>query len=113
MQKCQSSKGCKHQLTSNLQFYLLLSSLTRAVPMCLQVKAAAQKTKEASKSLSVTNPAVEFARKAEKNVKKVSNNTAPTVNKAKVRTHPPPLLLSAHTPRALCLAASMCTCTHS
>jgi len=47
------------------------------------VKAAAQKTKEASKSLSVTNPAVEFARKAEKNVKKVSNNTAPTVNKAK------------------------------
>lgn len=50
--------------------------------VCLQVKQAQAKTKEAAKQLS--NPSADFAKKAEKNIKKVKGNAAPALNKAKV-----------------------------
>ena len=47
------------------------------------MKQAQAKTKQAAKQ--VANPSAEFAKKAEKNVKKVKGNAAPALNKAKVR----------------------------
>lgn len=50
--------------------------------LCSQVKQAQAKTKEAAKKVS--NPSADFAKKAEKNIKKVKGNAAPALNKAKV-----------------------------